>query len=739
MSMVGAQSAGPSVVKDGERGAAAAWLARWIESCGAEGESGDRAEVVRAIGALLAEREEFGRRLEVSSMLLSSSPVVSFVWRVEPGYPVEYVSENVGEVLGYSAEELTSGRVQYLDLVHGADRARVERECDASVREGRGLEQSYRMRRSDGVEILVQESSRPTQKHALGGGGLRVIGFIRDMTAQQALLDQVNASRARLRALFDQVSVGMVEVGRDGLVTETNPAMTRFLGWAREELVGQPWQRISNPEDTPRCEREIAKMIASEQNYFEVDKRYLHKDGSSRWGRVSISAIRDEAGKVDRLLAVIVDMDERLRARERLHESESQLRAIFNSAPIGISLATPEGVVKIANARLLKILGREEAEVCGRHWKEFTYEADRADNERLMSEALRSGADTWTMEKRYVKPDGSIVWANLNAMLLRSESGTPMGLVATIEDITHRRQLEQELAESKRMESLGRLAGGVAHDFNNLLTAIMGYASILEKRVREAEIREIVGRISAASTSAAGLTRQLLAFARKQEVSSERVDLGESVRNACEVAKGLIGEGQRLRVKVEKGAMPVRADRSQLEQVVLNLVANAADASSAEGEIEVSVERSHPRQGTSQSGTRMAVIDVRDYGAGIDPSVLPHIFEPFFTTKPRGRGTGLGLATVYGIVKQAGGTVMVQSDPGRGSLFRVLWPLTSVESSASEESAGERRRGAGEVPLSGSVLVVEYEVLVRELVESARCDRRGVRWTGRARVKRRWH
>ncbi len=733
MSMIGAESEATGEAKGGASAGteAARVLAAWISSAASAGRSGAEAERARAVGELLAEHEELRRKLGVASRMLALSPVVSFVWRVEPGYPVEYVSDNVETAFGHTVESLMSGRLRFLDLVHEGDVERVRRACDASAREGRVLEHSYRMRRSDGSVLLVQETSRPMRLEGGGGDGeIRVIGFVRDMTAQQALLDQVQESRARLRALFDQASAGMVEVGRDGLVTDANKAMTRFLGWERSEVVGFPWQKISHPDDTARCEREVGRVIACEQDFFQVEKRYAHKDGGYRWGRVSISAIRDERGNLDRLLAVIVDIEESRRARERLHESEAQLRAIFNSAPIGISMATPEGVLRIANKQLQKILGRSEDEIRGLHWSKFTFPEDKAENDRAIAEALRMGTDAWTLEKRYVRPDGSVVWANLNTTLLRDEAGVPMGTVATVEDITHRRRLEQELAESKRMESLGRLAGGVAHDFNNLLTAIMGYASILQKRVQDADVREVAGRITAASTSAAGLTRQLLAFARRQDVTAETVDLGEAVRQACEIARGLIGAGQRLVVTAGPEGLPVRADRSQLEQVVLNLVANAADASSEDGRIEVRVERGHWGSNRGEASPRMAVLDVRDFGEGIDASVLPHIFEPFFTTKPRGRGTGLGLATVYGIVKQAGGTVMVESDPGRGSLFRVLWPLASGEGAGGSAEGAERALRSDSGSLRGSVLVVEDEPLVRELVEgvlrSAGCEVDGV-------------
>lgn len=730
MSMVGAESMASGVAKIGaSAGAEAARvLGEWIANAASLGRSDIEAERARAVGVLLGEREELIRKLGVASMMQAESPVVSFVWRVETEYPVEYVSANFETVFGYSMESLTSGRIRFLDLVHEEDAEGVIRACDASVREGRVLEHSYRMRRSDGTVLRVQETSRPMRVE--GGGEVRVVGFVRDMTAQQALLDQVQESRAKLRALFDQASAGMVEVGRDGLVTDANKAMTRFLGWERSEVVGFPWQKISHPDDTARCEREVGRVIACEQDFFEVEKRYVHKDGGYRWGRVSISAIRDERGNLDRLLAVIVDIEESRRARERLHESEAQLRAIFNSAPIGISMATPEGVLRIANKQLQKILGRSEDEIRGLHWSKFTFPEDKAENDRAIAEALRLGTDAWTLEKRYVRPDGSVVWANLNATLLRDETGHPMGTVATVEDITRRRRLEQELAESKRMESLGRLAGGVAHDFNNLLTAIMGYASILQKRVQDADVREVAGRITAASMSAAGLTRQLLAFARRQDVTAETVDLGEAVRQACEIARGLIGAGQRLVVTAGPEGLPVRADRSQLEQVVLNLVANAADASSEDGRIEVRVERGHWRSNRGEASPRMAVLDVRDFGEGIDASVLPLIFEPFFTTKPRGRGTGLGLATVYGIVKQAGGTVMVESDPGRGSLFRVLWPLAVGDPVEGSSRRVERKRRVESASLRGSVLVVEDEPLVRELVEdvlrSAGCEVDGV-------------
>ena len=297
----------------------------------------------------------------------------------------------------------------------------------------------------------------------------------------------------------------------------------------------------------------------------------------------------------------------------------------------------------------------------------------------------------------------------MTASLRRDERGEPLYFITVIQDISERRELEQRLIQSQKLEAVGRLAGGVAHDFNNLLTVVKGYASLVRARLAPQDrMRGHLDHVMQAVEGGEGLTRQLLAFARKSQGQPRVVDAGEVVREGSVLLLQLIGEDVRLTTDIAPGRHPVFIDPVQLQQVLVNLVVNARDAMPGGGAVTVRV-RGVPADDVTQAGV---LLEVQDDGTGMDPELVQHIFDPFFTTKPVGQGTGLGLATCYGIAEEAGGRLEVSSAPGEGSTFRLHLPRASGPIEDLQQTRGH------DVEIQPAViLVVEDDAGIRELLE----------------------
>jgi PAS domain S-box-containing protein len=358
---------------------------------------------------------------------------------------------------------------------------------------------------------------------------------------------------------------------------------------------------------------------------------------------------------VTRLALLFDDLD---RARVAAESSERKFRVIFESAPVGISLGR-DGLMEETNPALQRMLGYSGDELATRHFLDVTHPLDQ---DLPAQRALDSGATrSFDAEKRYVRNDGGVVHARVQVTVgLRDNLG-----LSIIEDVSERRALERQLREAQRLEAVANLAGGIAHDFNNLMTAVGGHAELLLREADGGRTRRRAMAIRDAATRAADLTRQLLAFSRRQVLDLQELDLRDTVATALDLIRALLPDGVRLETSLPDDRVPVRADASQLEHVLLSLVSNACDAMPRGGVLSLTV----------CADGEAAVLDVADTGEGMSDAVRDQIFEPFFSTKGLARATGLGLATVHGIVHQSGGSIDVVSTPGEGSAFKIRLPL----------------------------------------------------------------
>lgn len=437
--------------------------------------------------------------------------------------------------------------------------------------------------------------------------------------------------------------------------------------------------------------------------------------------RVGADGGSGEIGQLARAFDLMAEtVEQRTEAAE---ESEARYRALVESLPNGI-IVHQGGRIVFANQAAARIAGASApADLIGKNAMEFVHPDSRDLARSRIEEASRTGEATELAEERFLRLDGSEVDVEVVGIPLTFAGTTAMNTI--IHDVSDRKRAEKALRESQerteaaqRLEAVGRLAGGVAHDFNNLLTAIMGYAEFGQGQSEGPALREVFDEIRTSADRAATLTRQLLAFSRQQPLRPRVVDLNVSVESISGLLQQLIGEDVELALRCGNALWPVEVDPGQIEQIITNLVINARDAMPGGGKL--TIETANVELGEDYTSTHLGsepgphvMLAVSDTGTGIDPEILPHIFEPFFTTKERGKGTGLGLSTVYGIVKQSGGSIWLYGEPGRGTTFKVYLPRADrpVDWTPESKPAQQNRVEGGKE----TILIVEDEPAVRAL------------------------
>jgi PAS domain S-box-containing protein len=510
----------------------------------------------------------------------------------------------------------------------------------------------------------------------------------------------------------------MAIVNPEGHVVEANEAFFRFLEYSREELIGRHFTECTHQEDLSIDSDLYTALLDDERLSYSIDKRYMRK-GKVVWGRLSVSLIKDEAGQLENTVVVREDITERKRAEEALRGSEEKYRLLVENANEAIFVVQEERL-KFVNRKVSEIMGHTQEEITSRPFSDLIHPEDREmvlDNylRRLRGETVPS-----IYAFRVIDKDGNARWVELGAVKIDWE-GKPATLnLAT--DITERKRAEGEMGllqeqfrHSQKMEAVGRLAGGVAHDFNNLLTVIRGYSELcLGKLGKEDPLWRKVEGIRRASEQGARLTSQLLAFSRHQVMKMKVINLNRFFKDLDRMLRRVIGEDIELVTILAEDLGGVKADLGQTEQVIMNLAVNARDAMPEGGKLTIEAKNVELDSVFFESHAggepgRYVMFSVSDTGFGMTPEVKEHLFEPFFTTKGKGKGTGLGLSTVYGIVKQSGGEITVESEVGKGSAFRIYLPL--VEGVMEDQKEEEQGAWGGKE----TVLVVEDEENVRRL------------------------
>ncbi len=541
--------------------------------------------------------------------------------------------------------------------------------------------------------------------------------------------DQTEASRRaeaeRNRALLERDRDLRAEVRADGKIVYANARFLRTLGYDAETLHESELPGLLHPDGRQQAELRLARQLAG-GDPEPVVHRMQHRDGSSRWLEVGAEVFEGAVGE-RRVMLRARDVTEAEHAPAALRESQQRYQLVADHSRDIVWSLDLERRITYVSPSVRRVLGftpeEQRARMASFHM--LTPESARHARE-LWQHAVERGLSEYRFEAEHWTRDGGTIWCEVQQVLVRDESGAVRSVIGVTRDISERKrleaesnQLELELRQAQRMEAFAQLAGGVAHDFNNYLTVILGHAEQLRSAAgSDADACESLEAILEAAERSSALTGQLLAFSRKQVLEPRGLDLAELVRRMEPLLRRAVGEHVRLVLDLA-GPAPVHADATQLEQVVVNLALNARDAMLEGGElrIEVAVRGADARAGTASQEDCVELV-VRDTGSGMDDETRARIFEPFFTTKPEGRGIGLGLSTVYGIVRQSGGAVEVSSRPGQGSVFRVRLPRTDAV-------VGEASTRPEPVVAGGTetILLVEDEALVRRFLRRTLAQR----------------
>jgi len=500
-------------------------------------------------------------------------------------------------------------------------------------------------------------------------------------------LEERRQLESRFRGAFNASSAGISLMATDGTFIEVNDRLAEMLGYSVDELLAVGLCGVSHPSEHERDEAELAEALAGRTDRFQREKLYVRKDGSTMWGDLSVSVVRDPNGEVQYFVGVVSDITER-------REANLLFEATFSSSLVPNMIIDDDRRLVDVNESAAALLGVSRAEAVGLTVDELL---PAEPHDLQWPEFLERG--TAQAEVTLVRPDGEQRRIEYTA----SAHVRPGRHIAVIRDLTQQKRLEEQLRQAQKMEAVGRLAGGIAHDFNNLLTAISGYSEFLANGIEEPRLRRHAEEIRKAAARAASLTGQLLAFSRRQVLQPRVLDLNAVVSDMDSLLRRLIGEDVELVTMLDLSIGNVQADPTQIEQVIVNLAVNARDAMPSGGALTIETSNVQTEEAS------WVELRLTDTGIGMTDDERRQLFEPFFTTKDG--GTGLGLATVYGIVEQSGGMIEVDSAPGMGSSFRIWLPR--VDAAVEDSSTAPSPK-----PPSGSetILLVEDEAVVRELV-----------------------
>jgi PAS domain S-box-containing protein len=536
---------------------------------------------------------------------------------------------------------------------------------------------------------------------------------------QQLKIQQMRRKLLEGDELFRLISENAADliavVDMEGRRIYNSLSYQKVLGYSLEELrSSSSWEQI-HPGD-----REAVKQAAEEARRTGIGRpleyRIRHKDGSWRVLESTASVIRNSNGEPEKMVIVNRDVSDRKLAAEALRRSEASFRSVVEDAPYGIYRANLTGQLLMVNSTLVKMLGYESQEELLKANLAADIHRDSREHQRL-SEMFPRELGFKDMEVEWKRKDGTFITVRCSGRPVLDETGAPAYLEVFAEDITERRVLEKQLRMAQKMEAIGRLSGGIAHDFNNLLGVIIGYSQVMKRSLGPAHSSyEHAEEIEKASQRAVSLTRQLLAFSRQQVLEPAILSLNALVSDMEKMLPRLLGEDIKVDLNLHPALGRVKADQSQLEQVLMNLAVNARDAMPDGGKLTIrtaneDLDLAYTRQHPGSKPGRYVMLAVTDNGIGMDPETQAHIFEPFFTTKERDKGTGLGLSTVYGVVKQSGGYIAVDSEKGKGSSFSIFLPRVEQAVEAPEAVSPKTLSVRG----SETILLVEDAEPLRKL------------------------
>ncbi|MBI4832915.1 MAG: PAS domain S-box protein [Candidatus Lindowbacteria bacterium] len=608
-----------------------------------------------------------------------------FVHDIETGEILD-VNQKMCEMYGYSAEEARRLNVEALS---SGEPPYTQRDALCWLEKAaQGAPQLFEWRAKDrGGRLFWVEVSL---KRAAIGGVDRLLAIVRDVTERKRTQEALQESDRRYRLLAQNVTdvIWTMEL-QTMRFTFVSPSVMRLRGYRPTEVMAQPLDEVLAPDSLEVAAKSLQEELLREEaspkgisRSRTIELEQLCKDGSTVWTEVTVTFLRDPDGKPVELLGVTRDIAERKRAEEALRRSEEKYRLHYQNVSDCIYSLDKEFRLTSVSPSVETLLGYRPEEMLGRPFHELNIVAPEYLEQAAADAAhILSGGRIASTKYEFIARDGARRLGDISGAPLYDEGGKIIGVISVARDITQQKQLEQQLLHAQKMESIGTLAGGIAHDFNNLLAGILGYASLTKTKIsNKNDIFRYVDTIEKSAIRAADLASQLLAFARGGKYDSRPVDLNSVIDETLKIIARTFEKSIEIETSFLASLPTVEADAGQLQQVLMNLCVNARDAMPDGGKLiietnvsSLTVEYAMTHAG-SQPGSYVC-FSVTDTGVGMDEKTMQRIFEPFFTTKPQGKGTGLGLAMVYGVVRNHGGFVSVHSEPCKGSIFRVYLPV----------------------------------------------------------------
>ncbi|MCB0210855.1 MAG: PAS domain S-box protein [Anaerolineae bacterium] len=685
---------------------------RWIWDRGfpLKDESG---QVYRVMGIAedITERKQAETNLRQSeerfSKIFAATPDGLVLTRLQDGCIID-VNESIEQLLGYSRAEVIGRSTLWLNLYpHPDNRPKLVQQLQqqGSLRD---YELIIRIKSGElrTITVSIEQIELDGEPH--------MISFVRDITEQK----QVEAQLAYHAYIMENLAEGLNYVDDQGIICFTNPAFDAMFGYEQGEVIGQ---HVSIMNDMPSAENQkfVAEVLAELQTkgYWEGEFLNRKKDGTSFVTQGKVQALT--LGEQSYWVTFQEDITERKRTEEALRESEARYRALYNNSPVMMHSIDLEGRLVSVSDYWLEMMGYERAEVIGRPAVDFLTEESRHYALQVAIPQFIKTGQIKDVAYQFVKKNSEVIDILLSAVVEHDKDGNFGRSMAVLVDVTERNQLEAQLRQAQKMEAVGQLTAGIAHDFNNLLTAINGFAELTQLAlVPNDPLATNIAKILHSGQLAANLISQLMIFSHKQIIEPQVLNLNEVVNQIEKLLRRIIGEHIDLKTAISPALWPVKIDRTQLEQVIVNLAVNARDAMPEGGQLiietaNIALDTHADRASHLQMAPgEYVLISVSDTGVGMSQAVQSRIFEPFFTTKERGRGTGLGLATVYGIVKQNSGGIQVDSEVGQGTTFKIYLPRAEAPDPRQmfEMDVAELSTG------SETILLVEDDDGVRGLV-----------------------
>ncbi len=538
-------------------------------------------------------------------------------------------------------------------------------------------------------------------------------GIFRDISEQKQAEEALKESEEKYRTILENIEDGYYEVDIAGNFTFFNDSICKVLGYTNDELMGTNNLQYTEKEDAKRLYQTFNRVYETGKPTKVFDWEIIRKDGTKRHVEASVSLMKDTKGQRKGFRGIVRDITEKKQMEKELVQTKNFLQNILDSSIDGITTTDLQGNVIYASPRTKDILGYDQEAAISK--KAYSFYGNRIEDAKLIMKELKAKGELIDHEMKLKRKDDELIDINLSASLLKDEKGEVIGTLGIFRDITEKNMLEAQLAQAQRMEALGTLAGGIAHNFNNLLMGIQGNASLMLLETDPTHPNcERLKNIEESVQNGSRLTRQLLGYAREGRYEVRPISLSQVVEETSNTF-GTTKKEITVHQDLAKDLYGIKVDQSQIEQVLLNLYVNAAEAMPGGGDLflkTMKVTHKDMRGKTYKANPgNYVLLTIRDTGIGMDKKTKDRIFEPFFTTKGLAKGTGLGLASVYGIVKAHGGYIDIESKRGQGTTFEIYLPATQKEVKEEKKSPGRLVKG------KGTILLVDDEEMVIDVGE----------------------